>query len=217
MAAIAVCLVNSTFAVASSPPGEALRHAHQAGVRLGVWGNLGQTPPATDLNDNFQSDVGSASFYLEGFAGYRLFGRGVIELAIGTVNRGDVSLRTAGGQRIGNLLIMPFMLNFRFYPILPKQSKVYPYVFAGVGLFYGRRNVQFIEINDPLYSELNEESRYSFNYTVGAGADWALARSLALEFQARYLPISFSENLALIRDYEAVAFTVGIKYLHYRK
>jgi opacity protein-like surface antigen len=112
---------------------------------------------------------------------------------------------------------MPIMLNFRFYPFLPRESRYYPYLLAGAGLFYGRRSVQFVEINDPFYNELNEEDRYAFNYTLAAGVDWVLSHSLGLEFQVRYLPVSFSKNLALIRDYEAVAFTVGIKYLHYQK
>jgi hypothetical protein len=184
---------------------------HQVGARLGVWANGGDSPPgfyeAPGLQ--FRSDINDANVYFEGFGAYRLFSQAMVELSFGFVNRGDISLIEGEREYYGSLVLYPILLQFK-YGLPSPGGKLYPYVAVGGGFYYGRNSVQFT--NDVFFS-LNQTSETDFNYVLSGGIDWPLAGSVGAEINVKYMPINFSKDLFLVRDYQAFAVSFGIKYL----
>jgi opacity protein-like surface antigen len=193
-------------------------HSHQAGARLGGWANQGDTPPETfDLTPEiyYLTDVGDGSFYLEGFYAWRLKASLMAELSLGLVTRGDVTLVEAdGGSSLGTVQIYPILAKIKLYPLGAKSSKFFPYFIAGGGVYYGRHSIQIVSGYDAyMRQNFGEDSRTKFTYVMGGGFDWPLASTVALDFQAQYMPIDFSGDLVGVNDYRAWTITVGVKYL----
>lgn len=196
-------------------PKETFKSKHQAGIRLGVWSNLGDTHPEGDTYESgfsFKTNINDASFYFEGYFDYRLSRYFMGGLSIGIVNRGSVTLALGSATDIGNILVYPMLLNLKFYPLASMNLKFQPYLTVGGGLYYGRRNVQLT--TSYYYSEFEEESSTKFNYSLGGGFDWPIAHSIGLDLNIRYLPIEFSDDLVAVSDYSAFTIAVGIKYLY---
>jgi len=188
---------------------------HQAGIRLGVWVNNGESP--TDSVGIFETNFKEACFYFEGYFAYRLFSQAMLEFSLGIVNRGSVTFREVGATNVGNVIVHPILLQLKLYPLASLATKFQPYLLAGGGLYYGRRSVQFTTSSDVYYYGLAEQSGTDFNYVLGGGIDWPIATTIGLEAGVKYMPIEFSKGLQTIRDYDAVAFTVGVKYLYSSK
>lgn len=188
--------------------------SHQVGGRLGLWAHIGEDAPKQDESGNFRADLADQSFYLEASAGYRLTPMLLGEFSLGVVDRGDVTIQDGPNQRIGSLLITSFLLHARLYPVPGGIGNMVPWASVGGGLYYGKRNVKFTTLGSPFYDNYDQESRTQLGYSLGAGIDWVLASTIALETQVRWMPIEFSEDLALSDDFRGVAFTVGIKYLY---
>lgn len=193
---------------------------HQAGGRIGAWVNLGDTPPSSisDSGVLFTSNINSANIYGELFVGFRLIPHLMLELAVGTVNRGTVAIydSTSDEDFVGNLYINPVLAQLRIYPFASIASKIQPWVSGGGGLYVGRRNVQFVDLGESYgsyYGDFTDATQTNFGYVLGGGFDWILGRSVALEASTRWMPISFDESLALVDSYDALSITVGIKYL----
>lgn len=189
---------------------------HQAGIRLGVWGNQGGMPPQADPQGTFETNFKDANFYFEGFFAYRLFSQAMLELSVGIVNRGSVTFIEGNATNIGNVLVHPILLQLKLYPLSSLTPRLQPYLLAGGGLYYGRRSVQFTKSSDA-YFGLNEESGTNLSYVLGGGIDWPIGTSIGLEVSVKYMPIEFSKGLQTIRDYDAIAFTIGVKYLYLSK
>jgi outer membrane protein W len=188
---------------------------HQAGIRLGVWANNGESP--TDSVGVFETNFKEASFFFEGYFAYRLVPSAMLELSFGIVNRGTVTFREAGASNVGNVLVHPILLQLKFYPLASLKAKFQPYLLAGGGLYYGRRSVQFTTSSYVYYYDLAEQSGTDFSYALGGGIDWPLGAAIGLEIGVKYMPIEFSKGLQTIRNYDAVAFTIGVKYLYSSK
>ena len=211
--------IATTGAAGTDPPTKtSFNDQHQLGVRLGVWANQGGTVPewllSIDSSSTMETKVNDASFYFEGYFGYRWWSQAVIEFSLGIVNRGTVTLSDADGTDVGNLMVYPLLVHLKWYPLAPFERKFQPYLAIGGGLYYGRRSVQLTTSSYYYYDNgLNEQSEMDFNYALSAGIDWPVSSSFGLEMNARYSPIYFSNTLLTVRDYDAVTVTVGVKYL----
>ncbi len=189
---------------------------HQLGMRLGVWANQGGTVPEWLSSSEFamETKINDASFYFEGYFGYRWWSQAVVEFSLGIVNRGTVTLSDATGTDVGNLMVYPLLIHMKWYPLAPINRRFQPYLAVGGGLYYGRRSVQLTTSSYYYYdNSLNEQSETDFNYALSAGIDWPVSSSIGLEMNVRYSPIYFSNSLLTVRDYDAVMVTVGVKYL----
>lgn len=213
---LALCLAaaGSPAADQQAASGTDFNRRHQVGARLGVWGNLGGSGPQADTigSSYYDTDIKEASFYLEGYFGYRLSRPLVMELVGGIVNRGDVSIDDNGESFIGNLVLYPIQLRLKLYPLSGTASALQPYIMGGGGLYHGRNNIQFSNSYNPFIRYIGE-SQTDLNYVLGGGVDWPVAGSLALDINAAYFPIHFSKDLIFIRDYKAITVTVGAKYV----
>ncbi len=191
---------------------------HQLGVRLGGWANLGDSPidsVGVDENAFYIADIADANFYLEAYAGYR-FGRALIgEFSVGIVSRGDLTFRDTFSREtfFGSLLVYPILAKAKIFPMGGISGKLHPYLMVGGGAYYARHDVQIVTSSGYVYRDFQEASKTKFSYVVGGGFDWPLASMLALDFNAQYMPIDFSEQFISIQDYSSVTITAGIKYL----
>ena len=189
---------------------------NQFGVRIGTWINAGDDPPelVEDSLGILETNINSVNAYFEGYFAYNLFPQTYLEFSIGIVNRGSVTVQEGSITDIGNLIVYPFLLHLKFYPLSMAASKIQPYVAVGGGLYYGRQDIQFSNFSNIYLANINGESETDFNYALSGGADYILNDKLALDFNIKYMPINFSKSLITIRDYDAVAVTVGVKYLY---
>jgi outer membrane protein W len=195
---------------------EKFSQSHQAGLRLGAWSNLGDLPPQfisyTNSSAILETKLSDANFYFEGFFGYRLNEQLMIELSLGISNRGSVTLTQLGTTNVGNVIIYPILLQSKFYLLSMTDLRFQPYVFAGGGMYYGRRSTQ---VSSTGYVFNNDsESETDFHYSFGGGFDWPLSRSLSMDLNIKYMPITFSKSFVAINDYRGVGITLGIKYLY---
>jgi hypothetical protein len=209
---IALVLSSAILAQPTAPPLPYGSH-RQMGIRIGGWANLGDNPPASDTTGNFESNINSGSAYAEVFIAWRLFNGGFAEANLGIVNRGSVTLIENNQEYIGNLLVTPVLLQFKYYPTIGHKAKLYPFLSLGGGAYFGRRAVQFSTNSyDATYGGFNDNSQTEFNYTLGGGLDYRISRQLALELQGKYMPIRFKQ-LAFVENYTALTITIGIKFL----
>ena len=191
---------------------------HQAGVRLGAWDNRGDVAPecgTVNETGTFETDIKSTSFYFEAFFAYRLAPWAMGEISLGTVNRGRVTIAEGGAEDFGNLVLYPMMMQLKLYPLFSTGLRLQPYLTGGGGLFYGRRTVQFTNAS-YYYSNWEEESGTDFNYVVGGGFDWPISNSIGVDLNFKYMPINFSKTLLTIDSYDAIAISVGVKYMFLR-
>lgn len=190
-------------------------NTHQVGIRLGGWANLGDSPPARDTAEIFETNFHDASFFFEGYYAHRFTRALMGEFSVGIVNRGSVTFRVEDRTNVGNVILYSVLLQAKVYPLASTGWAVQPYVTGGGGLFYGRRSVQFSSsIDYYYYPGLDEESATDFNYAFGGGFDWPVASQIGLDFNVKYLPIEFGDPLMTVKDYGALAISVGVKYLY---
>ena len=186
---------------------------HQAGIRLGVWSNRGGTPPDSSDDGSFHSKVKEENVYFEAFYGYRLHSSFILEGSLGLVNRGSVTFTENEIENVGNLLIYSVLAKAKFYPLGSYSFKIQPYLMGGGGIYYARRSVQFTS-NAYYYDQYGEKTATNFNYCFGGGIDFPISSIIGLEFNVKYLSIDFSDPLLSIRNYDALAFSIGVKYLY---
>lgn len=191
---------------------------HQAGARLGVWSNQGDAHPDTSIvgTRSLLTNIGSGSFYIEGFFAYRLNRYLMGEFSLGIVNRGTVTIAENGTQDFGNLLLYPILAQLKFYPHLTGDWHAQPYFTAGVGLYIGRRDVQFTNSNS-LFIGSDQETASKLSYVVGGGLDWPIGNVISLGMDAKYMPINYSKGFVTVNNYNAVVVTIGVKYLIVKK
>jgi opacity protein-like surface antigen len=215
LALFATAVATATAADQTMDPIERFNLQNQAGIRLGVWNNLGSTP-VTDTGNGtqtYQTDLKSSNFYFEAYFGYRLNSNLMLELAFGIVNRGDVTVDDGqGNQYFGNLLLYPIQLRAKVYPLASMRPKFQPYLMAGGGVYYGHNSIQFTTSSSFFTTDLGD-SRTKLSYMVGGGVDWPLSSIVGLDLNVSYMPINFSKDLIFVRDYSALTVTFGIKYL----
>jgi len=214
---MAVLLWTQTAAAAEEDSTDLFLSQHQGGVRIGVWSNQGELPPAEGLvneTGTFKTNIHGGSAYVEGFFGFRLTPWLTADISLGAVNRGSVSIYDQGAEDIGNLIIYPITAQFKLNSPRIHGTGLYPFVSVGAGFMIGRRTVQFTNAG-YYYSNWEEETDTDFNYTVGGGVDWPVADQIGLEFAVKYMPMNLS--LVTIEKQDALAFTVGVKYLYKSK
>ncbi len=195
-------------------PAAEYRTLHQAGVRLGGWANLGDTPVKTAASGtaSYDIDFKGGAFYIEGFVGIRFSPRLMGELSLGVFNRGEVNLQDGANQFFGNLLVYPMLIRAKLYPFATSTWRLQPYLTAGGGFYYARHSIQFYQ-SDQLFLVFNETHATSFDFTLGGGFDLPVASKLALELNVAYMPLGFSKELITIKNYDGLSITVGMKYL----
>ncbi len=187
------------------------RSSHHAGIRLGVWSNKGESPPAISIDSTLLSNMKDNNFFFEGYYGYRLTASLMVEGSVGLVNRGSVTFKEFDTDKIGNVLLYSMLIQGKIYPLGSSSLRLQPYIMAGGGLYYGKRSVQFTS-NYYYYNNVGEESDTDFRYTVGGGFDYPIASMLALDFSIKYMAIDFSDKLITISNYEGLAISVGLQY-----
>lgn len=210
------CLLAGTLPVAEALAEDEIpfNQRHQAGVRIGVWANQGDDPPAyyesTDRDASIRTDISSSNMFFEATGAYRLLPHTMLEVSFGFVNRGDVTIIDEGRTYIGSLLLYPMLVSLKYYLPVSLKENMYTYVQAGGGVYYGRHSVQF---TNDYYFPSNAASGTDLSYMLGGGFDYVLIDNIGLEFNVRYMPNDYSNGLILVSDYSALTVTVGVKYL----
>jgi opacity protein-like surface antigen len=193
---------------------------HQAGIRIGVWSNRGDTP-GQNLPSGISTageEFNDANFYFEGLLGLRISTALVAELSVGIVNRGEAILQDGNTNYIGNLLVYPILAKLKLYPLSGSTPKLHPYLLLGGGVYHVRHDIQFATGGTASFLPfLEEDSETSLGFVVGGGVDMPLASVIALELNAQYMPIKQSTALIGVDNWSSLTFTIGVKYLYRSK
>lgn len=197
---------------------------NQVGIRLGAWISTGDDVPRETFTDpgsgeSVEADIATGSFIAEAFYCYRAWPNVAFEFSFGLSNRGDVISITptpVGDIRdIGTLNVYPILLQVRLYAPLNFGSRMQFYVSGGGGVYYGRNSIQIS--NDIYNSQFRESSDTDLNFVAGAGFDYVLADQFALGLNAKYMPISFDDELLRTSDWSAATVAVSVMYLFTRQ
>ncbi len=194
------------------------RTSHLTGLRVGGWVHQGPEVPERVETSNtiLETNVNKTAAFIDGYFAYRFAPALAAEFSLGAVSRGTVQFQDEfGASDVGNLVVYPFTLAARIYPLIGSDSRLQPFLLGGGGIFWGRRTVQFsTDVFNVIYQR-EDDSQTDFNYMIGGGVDYLAFDNFSLDLTARYMPIEFSDNLVTVQDYSALAITFGVKY-HYR-
>lgn len=207
---LVLALPVSADAVDIKPAGYAGKNF--GGARLGVWNNLGDEEPVSDLD--LAAEFSKASFYGEFFYAHRIAPALAVEFALGMYSRGDIEFINEGNTYLGAVNLYPFIVTAKFFPLASvKGLKFFPYIQAGGGVYYGKRDeidVYYSFYDDEIWKQ---ESETKISYTFGGGIDFAIADQIGITMNARYTPIKFGSALAGYKDYSNWDITIGAGYL----
>lgn len=185
-----------------------------AGIRLGGWSDQGDDPS----NDSVSFDLSNTGFVTELFIDYRLTPAILGEISFGILSRGDVTIEQGNGRFVGPIVLYPVMLQFKFSPLSGKSEKFHPYLIGGGGVVFGKQNID-ISFGNISYGEYLDAQKTvtDFSTTYGGGIDLALSDQIGLNFNVKYFPIRFGDELAGIKDYTGISFTIGAAYFLHKK
>ncbi len=214
---LTVIVINSNLNAEEHESESLFSNQNQGGIRLGVWSNRGGTPPELSPDSSIESKINDENIYFEAFYGYRFTPVFLIEGALGLVNRGSVSFVENGEENVGNLSIYTMLIKAKLYPLGSSNVRIQPYLLGGGGYYYGRRSVQFTTNYNIEYVKYGEQTADDFSYCFGGGIDYPLSSVIGLDFEVKYLSIGFSKSLLGIQNYDALAFSIGVKYLYQSK
>jgi outer membrane protein W len=182
------------------------------GARLGAWSNLGDKDPVSD--ENYAAEFSGTSIYGEFFYAHRIAPALAFEFALGMYSRGDIEYINQGNTYLGAVSLYPIIVTAKFFPLASVKSlNFYPYIQAGGGVYYGKRDE--IDIYYTFYDDdiWRQETETKISYTFGGGIDFAIASQIGITINARYTPIEFGSALAGYEDYSNWDITIGAGYL----
>lgn len=182
------------------------------GLRLGFWADMAESGNISDTT--IDADLPDAGFYTEIFFDYRLAPPLFLELSMGIASRGDVVIEHNDDRYIGTLNLYPLLLQLKFSPLAGRTRSFHPFIVAGGGFVWGRQKIDIISFGpDPYYNpDIVGKTETDFIGVIGGGIDLALSEQLGLNMATKYHPVTFGNDLAGIRDYTGLAFSVGISY-----
>ncbi len=185
-----------------------------AGIRLGVWSDKGDNP----VNDTVDFDLSSTGFVTELFIDYRLTPVIIGEISFGIISRGDVTIEQGGGKFVGPIILYPVMFQLKISPLSGRHEKFHPYLIGGGGFLFGKHNID-ISLGNVTYGEFLDAQKTvtDFNYVLGGGIDLALSDQIGINFNVKYYPIQFGDELAGIKDYSGMSFSIGAAYFLHKK
>lgn len=185
----------------------------QMGIRVGGWSHQGETPRSfVDQPDySLRADYPATNFYFEGFYGFRLSDPFGVEFSFGTVQRGEVTVhdRTTGNRTFGNVTLYPVRVRGFWYPAPDGLGTLRPYLSAGGSMIVGSDAVQIAN----QFGYYAPHTEITVGWVAGGGVEFALSPSLVLELAATYQPIRFADPLVFEENFDALAITIGGKYL----
>jgi hypothetical protein len=186
------------------------------GARVGLFDNSHNEvdPSLSDV----QLFANRTVFYIEAYLNYYLTDYLALAVNAGSYSKGDIrfSLYVPGGTQsfIGQAAVYPIQAGMKLSPFsnqLPLRSHLY--VEGGGALIVGRETADFGsyaayfgDYSGSVHSETD------FNWWAAIGNEIPLSETLQLDLMVKYLNTTFSGNIAGIKDYSGVQFTVGIGY-----
>ncbi len=207
LCAVVVLCVLSLSSHTASYAGDLLSRT-QAGGRLGVWINTGETG-AGQTPTGFTQDFSNANLYAELFMSLPLSSRFRFEGALGVSNRSDINYNRASDEFTGSANLYPLQGLLRLYPFARKELfGLCPYVSAGGGFVFGSQRVTGAS---SVFG--TTKSAVDINYIFGAGIDIPISSNMALGAAAKYHNVYFGGDGFLgLRDYSGVDITFGLSY-----
>lgn len=193
-------------------PTAGLWHKALVGGQLGPWftNDLGR-----DITEeNVRLDASGTAFHLEFFYQPNLSGILNLDISIGAINRGDLRVRADNLSAFGNATLYPIGAGVIVYPMAMRTGqKLQPLLRAGGSLLIG---TEVIEITNFTYYGIGRraESRTSFGYYFGGGANFVLSPSLSLTGSVKYQYAKFDKELFGTKDYSGTLVLFGAAYMY---
>lgn len=182
------------------------------GGQLGPWftNELGKDITEPDV----RLDASGTAFHLEFFYQPNLSGILNLDFSIGAINRGDLRIRADDLSAFGNATLYPLSAGIIIFPMAKRTGQqLQPLLKAGGSLMIG---TEVIEITNVDYYGIgvDSESRTSFGYYFGGGANLILSPSIALTGTVKYQQAKFDKELFGTKDYSGTIVLFGVAYMY---
>jgi hypothetical protein len=180
------------------------------GGQLGPWF-------AGDLAEDIQTpqvrlDASNTAFHLELFYQPHLTGILNLDCNVGAINRGDLRATSGGSSTFADVTLYPLSAGFILFPLAGNTSASFqPSIRAGGSLVVG--TIQS-EGENSQYYWVNYDSKTTWGYYIGAGANVVMSPSFSLTGTVKYQYAEFDENLFVNRDYSGVQVLIGAAYMY---
>ena len=182
------------------------------GGQLGPWfaNELGNdiTMPGVRL---FASGT---AFHLEFFYQPNIAGILNLDVSIGAINRGDLRIRDGELSAFGNATLYPLSAGVILFPMAKRSGQsLQPLLKAGGSLLIGTEVIEVTNVNNYGIG-VDAESRTSFGYYFGGGANLVLSPSFALTASVKYQHAKFDKELFETKDYSGTIVLFGAAYMY---
>lgn len=210
-----VCEAQPQFGIpeqAKKDPTPGLWKKALVGGQLGPWftNELGKDI----MDEDVRLDASGTAFHLEFFYQPNLAGILNLDFSIGAINRGDLRIRADNLSAFGNATLYPLSAGLIVFPMAKRTGQqLQPLLKAGGSLMIG---TEVIEITNVDYYGIgvDAESRTSFGYYFGGGANLVLSPSFALTGSVKYQYAKFDKELFGTKDYSGTIVLFGAAYMY---
>ncbi len=184
------------------------------GLRFGMWrvNSIDLKPEIPE----YSSSAKTTSPYGEFFLAYGLKKGFLVELSLGSCDRGETRFELEDGYYWESVDIYPISVSGHFYPLSSRPKISWqPYSDLGVSYVIGSRSLDYGSIysGQGYFFEGYVKTRSAFGAFAGAGMDFNISRSLIINFDFKYRWVKFGEEMAGLKDYSGAQFTLGFAYV----
>lgn len=194
--------------------GEDISAFNLIGLRVGVW-RMSSTEVKPEIAQ-FSASTKTASPYGEVFFAHGLKKGFLVELSLGSCDRGETRFELEDGYYWESLAIYPISVGGSFYPLSFKpQISWQPYLDLGISYVIGSSSLDYGSFA-PGYRTFFEgyvKTHSAFGTFAGAGLDFNISRSLIINFDFKYRWVKFGEEVGGIKDYSGSQFTLSFAYV----
>ena len=156
-----------------------------------------------DLSWSVGGHLGVASSFDSDDAAFLIGGHGRVRILPWLGAEGAVDFQTSQSYEGGDVDVTVFAIQASALFYLPVDWPVKPYGVAGVGLY-----IVDVTFSGALAAR-KDTTDLEFGFHIGAGAEYALTPTLALDADLRFIFISGS---AAGNDFNYLQFTVGVSF-----
>ena len=192
----------------------ALWRKNALGGQLGPWFSSRLTSGFSDPSVHLTAS--STAFHTEFFYQPRLAGIANLDLNVGAVSRGEMSIQTGSESSFGTATLYPIGFGVRLAPFAGSTRwAVQPMLRLGGTVLIGTEQFESaLTLPNGTYYGTSVRSRWALGFYGGAGFAWVLGERIALTACVKYQHARFAKEVFGSKDYSGIQVLVGAMYLY---
>jgi hypothetical protein len=185
------------------------------GGQLGPWFSSNMTGGFADTSIDLTAN--STAFHMEFFYQPHLTGVANLDLSVGAVSRGEMSIQTGSESSFGTATIYPIGLGIRLAPFARSTRwAIQPMIRLGGTVLVGTEQFErSLRFPDGTYYGTSIQSRWALGFYGGAGVAWVMGERFAMTACVKYQHARFTKQVFGAKDYSGIQVLVGAMYLYW--